>query len=410
MLRLLCYFYTIKFFLFCSIVFGKTHYINPGQSITARIEKASAYDTLIVFGGQYYEHDILINKPLTIIGNNHPILNSNFKGYGFIVSSHHVIIKGFQILNIPVSYMKEYAAIYLTRSKNCSILDISIKQAFFGIYLSESDSCILQNNKILGQSTSESNSGNAIHLWKCKNILVKDNYIEKHRDGIYLEFVKKSLFLNNQSHQNIRYGMHFMFSDSSEYTGNRFSENVAGVAVMYSQNIKMNKNYFTKNWGFVSNGILLKDIKNSVIAYNVFADNTIAIYMEGCLRNTIMHNNIVKNGWALKILGTCENNNFFKNNFIDNFFEVVSNTHRLDNTFENNFWGNYSGYDLNKDGIGDIPHFPMSLTSYILEISPNAIILFQSIFLDLLNLIEKVNPEFTPTNLKDPQPLLFPLP
>jgi parallel beta-helix repeat protein len=37
----------------------------------------------------------------------------------------------------------------------------------------------------------EYSSANAIHLWYCSNMLISNNKVHNHRDGIYLEFVSE---------------------------------------------------------------------------------------------------------------------------------------------------------------------------------------------------------------------------
>src|SRR5205085_12173672 len=120
-----------------------------------------------------------------------------------------------------------------------------------------------QNNRISGLTKTEQTSGNGIHLWKCNNMLVKGNNIQGHRDGIYFEFVTNSVIQGNNSHNNIRYGLHFMFSNNDGYIGNTFLDNGAGVAVMYSHHVLMLRNRFVHNWGASAYGILLKEISDA---------------------------------------------------------------------------------------------------------------------------------------------------
>jgi nitrous oxidase accessory protein len=75
-------------------------------------------------------------------------------------------------------------------------------------------------------------------------------------------------------------------------------------------------------------------------------------------------------------------------------------------TFNNNYWSEYAGYDLNKDGIGDIPYYPVNLFSYILDQSPETVVLMRSLFIDLLNYAEKISPVFTPIDVIDQYPLM----
>ena len=135
---------------------------------------------------------------------------------------------------------------YFTISENI------FEKVFFGITIEKSHFGLIKNNSISSAATEEYNSGNGIHLWHCSNIKVKGNKLFGLRDGIYFEFVSKSSVSNNDSRNNVRYGLHFMFSNDNEYFDNTFENNGAGVAVMFSKNIEMYRNKFTKNWGSAS--------------------------------------------------------------------------------------------------------------------------------------------------------------
>jgi nitrous oxidase accessory protein len=197
-----------------------------------------------------------------------------------------------------------------------------------------------------------------------------------------------------------------MFSNNDIYENNIFEDNGAGVAVMFSKKIKMLGNTFKKNWGAASFGLLLKEINDSEIIDNKFVENTVGINIEGSNRITYKANDFIQNGWALKVRGACYTNAFIDNNFLHNSFDISYNSKLNDNKFENNYWSNYAGYDLNKDGIGDVPYRPVKLFSYIVNRTPETIILLRSLFMDLIDFSEKVSPVFTPDNLLDPAPLM----
>jgi nitrous oxidase accessory protein len=166
----------------------------------------------------------------------------------------------------------------------------------------------------------------------------------------------------------------------------------------------MQRNHFYKNWGTASYGLLLKEIYDAEIENNIFEENTIGIFVEGSTRINYFKNDFKRNGWALKIAGGCYTNQFKANNFLNNSFDVSYNTKMNDNAFEGNYWSSYSGYDLDKDGIGDVPYRPVKLFSYVVNRTPETIILLRSLFIDILNFSERVSPVFTPDNLVDPYP------
>jgi nitrous oxidase accessory protein len=379
----------------------------PYTSIKEAVEKANHGDQIIVEEGVYLENDIYIRKSnIRLIGRNNPVIDAGFKNGIFTIErSNNVQIEGFTLKNIEVSYRKDLAAIRVVSSEYCFIRNNTIINSFFGIYLEKSDHCVVVNNAILGKAERETSSGNAIHLWYCDYIEVEDNKVEGHRDGIYLEFVKFSVIKDNISRSNLRYGLHFMFSNDNKYQENTFSKNGAGVAVMYSKNIEMTGNKFTGNWGPASYGLLLKEITDSNISLNSFKENTIGIYAEGSNRIDLRHNEFIKNGYALKIMGSCEYLSFMNNNFISNTFEVSTSASRFNNNiFKENYWSSYTGYDLNKNGKGDVPHRPVKLYSYMMEKNPVSIVLVKSIFVELLELAEKVAPSLTPEFLVDETP------
>ncbi|MFV9551589.1 nitrous oxide reductase family maturation protein NosD [Algibacter sp. PT7-4] len=370
------------------------------------ISFAKDFDTIIVKKGTYKTHGILIDKPLTIIGENYPIIDGELKGEIITITSNNVTVDGLFIINVGTSYTEDFAAIRVRKSKNFLIKNLVLEKLFFGIYLEKSSYGKVYHNKIIGNAVQEYNSGNGIQLWYSHHVEVEHNYIEHVRDGIYLEFSDDCLIKNNVSAQNLRYGLHFMFSNRDIYQDNIFENNGAGVAVMFSKKIKMINNTFKENWGTASYGMLLKEINDAEITGNTFNKNTIGINIEGSNRITYKNNNFTNNGWAIKVRGACYSNSFTENNFLYNAFDISYNSNVNDNVFDRNYWSNYTGYDLDKNGVGDIPYRPVKLFSYIVNRTPETIILLRSMFIDIIDFSEKVSPVFTPDNLLDHNPLI----
>ncbi len=376
----------------------------PITSIKEAITIAKDFDTIIVKKGTYYEYDIIIDKPLTIIGKNYPVIDGRLKGEIITIHSDNVTVDGFHIINVGTSYTEDYAAIRIVKSKKFIIQNLKLEKLFFGIYLEKSKEGKILNNTIIGDAKQEYNSGNGIQLWYSKNIEIEGNYVQGVRDGIYLEFSDFCNITNNISKGNIRYGLHFMFSNNDIYKGNTFENNGAGVAVMFSKKIKMYNNIFKENWGSASYGLLLKEINDAEIIGNTFEKNTIGINIEGTNRINYKNNDFIRNGWAIKVRGACYANIFSGNNFLYNSFDLSYNSKLNDNNFDNNYWSNYTGYDLDKNGIGDVPYRPVKLFSYIVNRTPETIILLRSLFIDIIDFSEKVSPVFTPDDLLDNNP------
>lgn len=178
---------------------------------------------------------------------------------------------------------------------------------------------------------------------------------------------------------------------------------------MFSKGVTMLRNTFTENWGGAAYGILLKEISDSRIEQNRFVRNTSGIFMEGTSRILVKNNIFNGNGWAMKIQASCNDNTITLNNFTGNTFDVATNGTLVLNTFNSNYWDKYEGYDLNRDGTGDVPFRPVSLYSMIAERNPVTMMLFRSFMVGLLDKAEKTIPGFIPENLKDDSPVMRPL-
>jgi len=376
------------------------------KTIKEAIDIAEDGDEIFIKKGVYKENNIIINKTVSLIGEKGAIIDGEQAGGIIIFESDNFTISGLKIINVGMSYTIDYAAIKVIKAKNFIIEDCILENVFFGLLIEKSKKGIIRNNKISGSRKSEASSGNGIHIWDGSEMEVYNNHLTGLRDGIYFEFVKKSKVYENKSHNNIRYGLHFMFSNNNIYHHNEFKNNGAGVAVMFSKFITMHHNTFKLNWGSASYGLLLKEIYDAEIYNNLFEENTIGINGEGCTRINYKNNTFLRNGWAIKIAGACYANIFEKNDFMHNSLDLAYNTKINDNKFDNNYWSEYTGYDLDKNGIGDVPYRPVKLFSYIVNKTPEALVLLRSLFVDIINFSEKVSPVFTPDDLMDENPIM----
>ena len=377
-------------------------------TLTAALALARPGDTIIVEAGRYREPAIVVAIPVTIIGRGTPVFIGAGNHTIIKVTADAVTIEGLGFERVDPSNVAEPAAIRLDSVTGCRIRDNVIRDSFFGIYGSAVNGCLIENNQVAGVPRSDQESGNAIHLWSSRDVTVKGNRVERYRDGIYLEFVTNSRLIENRSERNRRYGLHFMFSDSCDYTRNQFSENGAGVAVMYTKNVTMIGNRFERNRGQAAYGLLLKDIADSRLVDNHFEANTTAMYLEGANRITTTGNRFVSNGWAIRVMANSEGGVFQGNSFVGNGFDVATNSRASESDFTGNYWDRYRGYDLDRDGFGDAPFRPVRLFSLVVEQNEPSLILLRSPFVDLLDAAERLLPILTPQTLVDRRPLLVP--
>jgi nitrous oxidase accessory protein len=382
-------------------VVGKERVVS---SVRKAIELAAPNDTILLEKGTYKEGPLTITKPLRLIGVDGPVLDGEGKHEILTLSGQNILVKGIHFANAGYNSMNDYAAIKVIDAQNVIVENNTITYAYFALHIANTYYSIVRNNTIKGSPKTEQTTGNGIHLWKSEHMLVEDNHIEGHRDGIYFEFVTNSIIQNNYSTRNIRYGLHFMFSHNDAYINNVFKDNGAGVAVMYSKKVLMHSNLFDHNWGPNAYGILLKEISDSRIIHNTFLQNTVAILMEGTNRIAVERNTFTANGWAMKVQASCDENTFFHNNFHGNTFDLGTNGTMTLNRFYSNYWDKYEGYDLDKNGTGDVAYHPVSMYSMVIEQNPNSLLLLRSFMVSLLDKAEKAIPSLTPVHLLDEAP------
>lgn len=374
--------------------------------IKQAIAAAQAGDTVLVESGLYKEGNIVINKRIFFLGNNLPILDGEHKFEVLSIKADSVTVKGFRVQYSGYATLDDPGGIKVYDSNFVTITENDLYDNFFGIYIQYGTHCVVKNNKVVAFGKDEQQIGNGIHCWKSDSLQIIGNHVSGHRDGIYFEFVTHSVIWRNISFDNLRYGLHFMFSNNDAYFTNLFKNNGAGVAVMYTKNVTMMNNTFEENWGDAAYGLLLKEISDSYISGNFFQRNTSGIYMEGTNRIKAEKNVFKSNGWGMKIQASCMDNIINNNNFVKNTFDISTNGTLVLNTFNENYWDKYEGYDLNKDNIGDIPYHPLSLFSVIVENNEPAMLLYRSFMVSLLDKSEKMLPSLTPENFIDNKPLM----
>lgn len=378
-------------------------------TISRALNAAKDGDLILIYKGVYAEGEILINKKVSLKGINRPVIDGKNKSQIIRIEADGVTIEGMEIRNAGYSSSYDWAAIKVVNSRNVIIRNNRLFNNAAGVYLQNTTYSEISNNEIQGNTIDEVESGNAVHCWKRDHLSILNNSLTGHRDGLYFEFVTASLIQNNNSFKNLRYGIHFMFSNNDTYIHNTFRSNGAGVAVMFSKNVTMRYNQFEESWGSGAYRILLKEISDGVVEHNTFLRNTVGIYMEGTSRIFVSKNTFKANGWAMRVQASCVDNTITQNNYFGNTFDVGTNGELQLNKFINNYWDKYEGYDLNKDGYSDIHYMPVSLYSMIVEKMPTASVLLRSFMVTIMDKAERVIPSITPVELKDDKPFMKPL-
>ncbi|MCC6319687.1 MAG: nitrous oxide reductase family maturation protein NosD [Gemmatimonadaceae bacterium] len=380
--------------------------VGPGSRY-ARIGEAVAaapHGARIVIGAATYrEPMIVVRRPMTLVGEPGARLDGEGARTILLIEADDVTVEGLTFVNTGSSQVDERAGIRARNARACTIRGNRLEATAFAISLERTVGCRVSDNTIRGTGGGQMETGNGIHAWYSDSLTITGNAVSGHRDGIYFEFVTAGQIHRNVAERNARYGLHFMFSHDCTYDTNTFRANGNGVAVMYSHTVTMTANTFEKNIGSAAYGLLLKDIDESQVRGNRFLGNSVGLYLEDAGRNQVIGNRFAANGWGLKVLASAQGNVFSDNVFEGNAFDVGTNSRSNYSTFRGNYWDRYTGYDLDRDGIGDVPFAPVRLFALVVEQSPASLVLLRSMLVDLLDLAERALPAIAP-DVRDEAP------
>lgn len=393
---------------------GETLIVGDGQflSIQAAIDAAHAGDKIQVREGTY-TGNLILNKQIILEAVNRSVLRGEGTGSVITIIADECAVRGFLIEHSGSDLSREDSGILLKSSRNV-IEANELRDILYGIYLYSSSSNMLRRNHIRGRNELDvGERGAGLHLWNSPNNIIEDNSIIEERDGIYIQNSNGNQIRRNRV-TNLRYGLHYMSSDRNVFEDNLFSNNIAGAAIMYSNKIELRRNAFIHNRGFSSFGILFQECNELVAEENFIVDNATGIFMEALRKTTFRRNAIANNDVALQLFSNSEANVFTENNFVDNLSPLQligrSTTTKWSENGRGNFWSDYDGYDLNEDGLGDVPLKIQNVFQYLEGNYPRLRLYFDSPSARAMAMAEKTFPILKGSPVVDDAPLMSPVP
>ena len=401
----------IAFAAFVSAGRAATLTVGPAaqfQSIQNAVNQAQSGDVIEVRAGRYDEN-LLIDKQLSLIGIGHPVVRGQGSGSVVVVIADSCIFRGFRIEHSGSDLQGEDSGILL-KSSNNQIEQNELTDVLYGIYFYRSRGNVVRGNTIRGRKELESGErGAGLHLWDSPDNIIEDNTISEMRDGMYIQSCNGNQIRRNRV-SNLRYGLHYMFSDNNIFEDNFFANNVAGAAIMYSNRIEFRRNAFVHNRGFSSFGILFQECNELIAENNFIIDNATGIFMEALRKTRFRRNVIAQNDVALQMFSNSDENVFTENNFVDNLSTLhlvgKRTTTKWSENGRGNFWSGYDGYDMDEDGLGDVPKRVQDVFEYIEGNYPRLQIYLNSPAAKALAVAERTFPVLRGSQEVDSAPLM----
>lgn len=373
---------------------GRAHAQAPPDdsalTIQQRIDRAAPDDIIVVDGGVFHE-SITIDKPLSLVGRNTPVIDGGGQGDVVTISADDVVMTGFEIRGSAKSISREPAAIKIHGVDRITLNANTVRDAHFGIHITDSTGNTIENNIIdVGGDTAVARRGHGIYLWQATRSTLHGNTVMHAADGIHLEFADGN-GIGANTVTDSRYALHFMYATDTRVIGNTFTDNLAGAVLMYSKDVILKDNDLSSNRkGATGSGILLKDSDNIWVESNRILRNKYGMTVDGTPQTPGATAIFRANLFALNDTGIGLMANapitFVENAMIDNVVQVQALSGELASALSShgaqsaaagagapgslpvgavwtsagrgNYWSDYRGFDEDGDGVGDHPYQP----------------------------------------------------
>jgi nitrous oxidase accessory protein len=385
---------------------------EPGAAARALAE-AAAGDTVLLGPGAH-AGPLVIARPLTLRGEPGAVVDGGGRASVLTVAAGGAVVEDLALRGSGARILTADAGLHVRQAAGVSLRRLKIRDVLYGIHGERADGLRIEDCSLEGRVRpgDENGAGNGLHLWYTHDAVMLRDTSTRFLDGIYLSFADRAHVEASVLEDAGRYGLHTMYCQGGRIRGSRFQRNVAGCAIMFSNDLHLESNDFCHNRGPRTYGVLLRDCSAGRFTGNRLVDNTIAVFMDNSNRNLVRDNLVQDNGWGVLLFSSCAGNVFTGNAFIHNDYPVALDMRRSNNRFDDgtrgNYWGESAPYDLDGDRVSDVPFSPVSAFAFVSKQYPDLSILARSPAVAALAVAERVIPALRPSEIVDHLPMVAP--
>jgi len=384
---------------------------RPGPAaaspLQARLDAAKPGARIVVAAGTY-RGDLLIDKPVQLIGQGRPLIEGSGSGSVIRIRAADVTVEGFDVDGMAGGDLGRDTSGIHVAAPRATIRDCRVRRSLFGVYLREAPGSVVERTIVRGVPGLEpGEKGSGIHVWNTDGFRLTDNQVYDARDGFYIQSSPHGFVAGNIA-SDLRYGLHYMFSDDNVFEDNVFQNAAAGSAIMYSNRIRFRRNQFLHNRGFASVGLLFKACDDVMAEDNLIADNARGIFLEGCYRNIFRRNIVAESDVAIVLYDSCSGIRFEGNSFVANLTPLMFVGRRTDTIVTGNYWSDNHELDLDGDGHSDRPYRLSNVFDHLRGNLTAADLFAQGFAAAALSAAETTFPVLEAISVEDPRPLVRP--
>lgn len=387
--------------------------VPPGASLQSAIDSAFPGSALLLEPGTHHG-PIRIDRPLTLWGPPEAVIESNGIGHTIEIRADGVRLSGFSVSGSGRRFELTDAAVSV-RGSDCIVEGLRIRDALFGISVEASRRVDVIGNDIRGIGGPDLGlRGDAVRFWETRDSSIRGNRVTDGRDIVV--WYSPGNTVEENWFEFGRYGTHFMYSDRNRVAGNTFIGNLVGIFVMYSDSIEVigNRLAFSDPTGGL--GIGLKESGELTVTDNILLRNQTGIYLDTSPLQRGHKNVFTGNRIWFCDAGVAFHRSETQNRFEQNDWLGCAATVRVEGRGDatgvdwiSNYYEDYAGYDLDLDGVGDLPHEVSGLSDRLIGSRDELRFLRGTPALALLDIAGRVFPMLQPpVLLRDPSPRMDP--
>lgn len=391
----------------------------PPGTLARALAHAAPGDTLRLAPGRHPGPVAIAVPNVALLGGPGVAIVGRGTGSVIAITARGVRVADCEVRGSGGDVMQIDAGVRLVNAPGARFSGLVVHDVLYGIAAEGSPDLVAERCDLTGRvweagdvGQMEAAFGNGIHLWASPGAVLSGNHVRRFEDAIYLSFADHVVARGNVLEDNGRYGFHTMYCQGTAIDSNLFRRDLAGSAIMFSNHLAVRGNRIEHNRGPRTYGLLLRDCSDGVFEDNQLLDNTVALFLDNSNRNRIAGNLVEDNGWGVLLYSSCAGNVFSGNSFVNDDYPVALDMRRTDNAFDDgrrgNYWSAAAAYDLNGDGVGDVPYSPVSAFAFVSKQYPDLTVLSESPAVAALGVAERVIPALQPSEAVDRFPLVSP--
>jgi nitrous oxidase accessory protein len=412
------------------------------------LDHAAEGDVIVLKAGEH-RGPIRVTLKVTVEGEPGAILVGPGQGSVVTLSAPEAIVRGLTIRGSGRDLERMDAGVFVEKTATGAIVERNrVEGNLYGIYLHGAENSIARGNTIIGIEEGRLNeAGNGISVWNATGAKVLDNDVRFGRDGIFVITSKRNVFSGNRF-RDLRFAIHYMYTNDSEITDNVSVNNAVGFALMFSSRLKIigNVSDGDRDHGFLFNYANASQISGNMVLgrlqpaarwtnagirgkddkeHGVPTPDTGEVAQgadarPGPTKCVFIYNanqNRFRGNWfegceiGIHFTAGSERNEMAGNAFIRNRNQVkYVSTRYLDWSKDGrgNYWSDNPAFDLDGDGIGDGAYRPNDLVDKVLWTAPQAKVLMNSPAVQVIRWAQAQFPALLPGGVVDSRPLMAP--